>query len=91
MDYLPYLVCLVLLVALGEMYVSSKWKPYYFRRGWVILSRSVHVLGQPNLSPERLNKEYKGKWVLPIVFQALGPREVAFRRALDSHYFTTRR
>jgi hypothetical protein len=73
-----------MIVVIAELIMSGSWYPFYFRTGIPLFRRSFHFLEQPTISPETLSEKFHSSFADPLLFHAIGPREIGFREKFFS-------
>jgi hypothetical protein len=75
-------IIILVVVAIAETVLNSRWAPFYFLRGIILFKKSVSFAESPYLSPDDLSTQFSQGIVTPIVFYPLGEDLIAFREKL---------
>jgi hypothetical protein len=77
-------IVILVVVAIAETVLNSRWVPFYFLKGIILFKKSVSFAEPPYLSPDDLSTQFSQGIVSPIVFYPLGEDLIAFREKLFS-------
>ena len=68
-----------------EAFLSSRWRPSYFRSGLILFSKRIAARATtPSGLPQAVQLEFemRSAYAPPLLFRALSPVEIAFREEL---------
>ncbi len=78
------LIVILVVTAIAETIMNSRWMPFYFLKGIPLFKKSVSFAEPPYLSPDNLTTQFSQGIVTPILFYPLGKDLIAFRESLLS-------
>lgn len=80
-------IIILVVVAIAETVLSSRWAPFYFLNGIVLFKKTASFVETPNLSPDDLTTQFSQGLAAPIVFFPIDEGLIAFREKMISFRF----
>ncbi|WP_265550690.1 hypothetical protein [Trichlorobacter lovleyi] len=80
-------IIILVVVAIAETVLNSRWLPFYFLNGIPLFKKTVSIVETPCLSPDDLTNQFSQGITTPIVFAPIGEDLIAFREKMISFRF----
>ncbi|QOX77670.1 hypothetical protein FY034_01515 [Trichlorobacter lovleyi] len=80
-------IIILVVVAIAETVLNSRWVPFYFLKGIPLFKKTVSIIEAPSLSPDDLTNQFSQGITTPIIFFPVGEGLIAFREKMISFRF----